>query len=110
MNDLFSFFGIDSGNGLKKLLDDSGLVTEGVALETSENVIRLPEYITLNWKSRNRQIRVNCKENEMLKIEQYTDLKHFLNGKGDPTHPYSFLVDSFPDLIDMIYVLRRITM
>ena len=42
MNDVFSKYGIESGEGLKLLLDYCGLATNGVALDTSQNVIRLP--------------------------------------------------------------------
>ena len=107
-NDVFNKYGVVSGGGLKTFLDACGLVTQGTALETSQNVIKLQNLTTFNWKSRNRQIRVNCKESVMLSIEKGTKLRHILNGKGDPTREYSFLIDDFSDLIDVIYVLKNI--
>ena len=107
MNNAFSNFGIKSGEGLKSLLDSCGLITNGVALDSSQNVIRLSNCVTLNWKSRRKQVRINCKEAMMHVIEQKTNLKHIANGSGDPTHEFSFLLDDMGSLVDVIYVLRH---
>jgi len=44
----------------------------------------------------------------MRTIEAKSRLIHVDNGIGDPARPYSFLVDSFSDLIDAIYALKCI--
>ena len=103
----FSLYGINSGPELKRFLDCCGLNTKGVAIKTSSNVIYLSDYVTLNWKSRNGQVRVNCKEDMMHIIEQNTNVKHQINGPGDTTHGFSFLLDNMGDLVDIIYVLRH---
>lgn len=101
--------GIQSGEELYAFLIDAGVcVSSTTALEGSENVIKLPDLTTFNWKKRDNIIRVNCKTEAMNVIEAKTGLKHFDNGSGDPTRPYSFLVESFSDLIDVIYALKTI--
>ncbi len=98
-----------SGEGLKEFLEDSGLVITGVsALEGSDNVIKLSDLTTFNWKSRDGIVRVNCKENAMNVIEAKSHLNHIENGPGDPVREYSFIVEQFSDLIDVIYALKTI--
>ncbi len=74
----------------------------------SQNVIRLPDLTTLNWKSGDGIVRVNCKADLMHVIESKTNLRHIDNGVGDQTREFSFIVESFADLIDVIYVLKRL--
>ncbi len=109
--DFFSKYSIDSGEGLRTFLEASGLNIVGAsAIEGSENVIKLPDLTTFNWKSRDRIVRVNCKERAMNVIEAKTGLKHIDNGAGDPTRPYSFIIETFSDLIDTIYSLKTVEM
>ncbi len=97
--------GIASGEELKIFLEDAGLPVVGTsALEGSENIIRLHNLTTMNWKSRDEIVRVNCKESVCNVIESKTNLSHISNRPGDPTREYSFIVDTFADLIDVGYV------
>ncbi len=106
---IFSNYNLDSGNGLKDFLEASGLIIKGSSgLEGSQNIIKLNDLTSFNWKSSENAIRVNCKEHAMNCIEAKTDLQHFDNGSGDPTRPYSFFIRSLANLIDVIYILKRI--
>lgn len=106
---MFEKYSINSGVGLKQFLEDAGLQIEGTSgIEGSQNVIRVRGYTSLNWKANEDAVRINCKEETMKTIESKTDLKHFDNGPGDPTHPYSFFVYSLSDLVDVLYILKRI--
>lgn len=107
MND-FEFININNGIQLYEFLNKSLFINHTISLNTSNNVIYLNDGTTLNWKSNNNQIRINCKENAKTIIEQNTNLKHIGNGKGDNVHPYSFLLNTLPDLIDAIASLRKI--
>ncbi len=107
--DLFECYNVDNGEGLKIFLEASGLIVEKTSgLSGSQNCIFLPDLTSFNWKGRDRIVRINCKENAMHVIESKSHLSHFDNGPGDPTRPYSFKVDSFPDLIDAVYLLKTI--
>ncbi|MCR5602960.1 MAG: hypothetical protein K6G27_04570 [Lachnospiraceae bacterium] len=100
---------IDSGIGLRTFLEQSGISVESVtAIDSAENVIKLPDLTTFNWKSKDGIVRVNCKENSMKVIEAKTGLRHIDNGAGDPTRPYSFIIDEFSDFLDVIYALKQI--
>lgn len=105
----FSRFNIDNGDGLLDFLEYSGLRIENASgLGGPGNVIKLPDLTTFNWKSKDGVVRVNCKDKAMNVIEQKTDLKHIDNGPGDPTRPYSFIIDNLSDLIDVIFSLKTI--
>ncbi len=105
----FNEYKIDLGSGLKTFLKYSGIKIESVtALEGPDNIIKLPDLTTFNWKARDGVVRVNCKEPAKSVIEQKTNLSHIDNGSGDPTRPYSFIIERFSDLIDVIYALKTI--
>lgn len=107
--DSYSKYAIDSGVGLKEFLERSGIRIAGCSgVEGAQNIIELPDLTCFNWKVRDRIVRVNCKENAMYIVEQKTNLKHVDNGVGDSTRPYSFLISSFSDLIDVVYALKQI--
>lgn len=99
---------VNSGVKLKNYLEKNGLTVEKSSrIETADNVIYVCNYVTFNWKKRKGQVRINCKEPEKIIIEQKTGLKAILNGKGDPTHDYSFLVDDLASLDRVIGVLKN---
>lgn len=99
----------DSGRGLLQFLQDSGLnVDHTTGIDGSDNVIYLTDKTTFNWKGRNEQVRINCKEHAMNVIEMNTDLRHIDNGKGDPTRPYSFIFSDLRDLIKAVDALKTI--
>ena len=100
-------YGITSGGDLKAFLEDAGLPVVGTSgLDGSENIIRLHNLTTMNWKSRDEIVRINCKERVMDIIESKTNLTHIDNGRGDPTREYSFIVETFADLIDVVCALK----
>lgn len=105
----FSEYNIDSGSALYKFLEDSGLLIEKTyQTESTQNIIYLPDKTTFNWKKADHVIRVNCKEDKKELIEKGTKLSSIDNGGGDSTRPYSFWIYHMSDLIDVIYVLKRI--
>lgn len=105
----FNKYNIDSGEGLLEFLMASGLkIKTSSGLEGGNNSIKTSDITAFNWKPEENAVRVNCKENAMKVIEKSTDLKHFDNGKGDPSRPYSFYVYCISDLIDVIYALKTI--
>ena len=105
----FQEYNIDSGAGLRSFLEQAGLLIEASsALDSSENVIKLHDLTAFNWKSKDGIVRVNCKENAMIVIESKTGLKHIDNGSGDSTRPFSFIIKTFSELIDVIYALKTI--
>lgn len=107
--DLFNIYNIDNGVGLKAFLEASGLLVEKYSgINGSQNCIFLPDLTSFNWKGRDRIVRINCKENAKNVIESKSGLTHFDNGPGDPPRPFSFIVESFSDLIDAIYALKTI--
>ena len=106
--DDFDVNGINNAKDLYNYLVESGLEEiSATSLNPGDNVIKLPNYITFNWKPQNKQVRVNCKLDEMDWIEAMTGYRHIDNGKGDPTHPYSFLLNSFTELSDVIDAIKR---
>ena len=108
--DYFNKYKIDSGLGLKEFIEASGLYIRNCSgIEGSQNIIYLPDMTTFNWKNANRIVRINCKESAVRVIESKTELVHRDNVKGDPTRPYSFVIDSLSDLIDAIYALKTIS-
>ncbi len=99
--------GITGGGSLYSFLEESGINDmKKTSIDTNNNVIRLPHFITMNWKK--DKIRVNCKISEMEWIEAKTGFKHFDNGSGDPTHPYSFFINSFEELNIIINAIKQI--
>ena len=105
----FNRYNIDWGEGLKSFVEASGLIIKGSSgLKGSQNIITIPDYTSFNWKTNENAVRINCKENAMHVIERYTALRHFDNGEGDPTRPFSFFARTFSDLIDAIYALKSI--
>lgn len=99
--------GITDGESLYSFLEEAGINDmKKTSINTGNNVIRLPHYITMNWKK--DKIRVNCKISEMEWIEAKTGFKHFDNGSGDPTHPYSFFINSFEELNIVINAIKQI--
>lgn len=107
--DIYSRYDLDNGMGLKLFLEASGLnIRNCTGIDGSQNIIYLPDLTTFNWKGANRIVRINCKEKAMRVIESKSKLIHIDNGIGDPSRPYSFLVDSFSDLLDAIYALKSI--
>ncbi len=105
----FSRYDIDNGEGLRIFIIASGLKEKGSSgLEGANNVIRIPDLTSFNWKANEDAVRINCKENAMHVIERYTSLKHFDNGDGDPPRPYSFYARTLSDLMDVIYALKTI--
>lgn len=105
---VFSDFNIDSGTGLYNFLKASGLdISSSSGLDGTDNYIILKDFTSFNWKTAEDCVRVNCKEEAMRSIELKTNLKHFDNGKGDKTRPYSFFVRTLDELIDIIYILKH---
>lgn len=105
----FSKYNIDSAEGIRDYLTDRGITIEGVsALDSSQNVIRLKNYTTLNWKGRNNQIRLNCKQEIKTVVEQNTGFEFMENGVGDPTRPYSLLMNTPSEFFEVVEVLKRI--
>ncbi len=103
--------GIKSANDLVNYLKENKVrVDRVVQVESSQNVIHLPEFTTMNWKSgrksknpENAKVRVNCKGNIMKLIEAETNLEHIDNGVGDNrTHPYSFILENVDDLQSVV--------
>ena len=108
-NDAFNKYGIDSGLGLKEFMEAAGLhIRNFTGIEGSQNIIYLPDKTSFNWKSADRIVRINCKKDAVRVIESKTELIHRDNVKGDPTRPFSFIVDSLSDLNDAIYALKTI--
>lgn len=107
--DLYSIYNIDNGVGLKTFLEASGLLVEKYSgINGSQNCIFLPDLTSFNWKGQDHYVRINCKENAKNVIEAKTGLSHIDNGPGDPTRPFSFIIEVFPDLIDAVYALKTI--
>ena len=103
----FGKYGIDSGDGLFGFLSDAGIaIDHTTGIESSENIIYLPDKSTFNWKSANGVVRLNTREAAMYVVEQKTNLKHIPNGKGDPTRPFSFVIETFSDFLDVVYALK----
>ena len=99
----------DSGRGLLQFLEDSGLkIDHTTGIDGSDNVIYLPDKTTFNWKGRNEQVRINCKEHAKNVIEADTGFAHIDNGAGDPTRPYSFIFSELRDLIKAVEALKTI--
>lgn len=105
---VFSDFKIDSGTGLYNFIRASGLeIKSKTGLDGTQNTIIITDLTSFNWKTSEDCIRVNCKKEAMQSIELKTELRHFDNGKGDPTRPYSFYVRSLDEFIDIIYILKH---
>lgn len=101
---------INSGETLLAYLKHNRLNIEKVSgITGSDNCIYLPDLTSFNWKSRNGQVRVNCKENVKNIIEQRTGLKLIKNGKGDSTREHSLLIDNPNDLVRVIEALKTIS-
>ena len=99
----------DSGRGLLQFLEDWGLkIDHTTGIDGSDNVIYLPDKTTFNWKGRNEQVRINCKEHAKNVIEADTGFAHIDNGAGDPTRPYSFIFSECRDLIKAVKALKTI--
>lgn len=108
-NNSFEAAGVDSGTGIIRYLEGRGLlVVRRYAPTTPNNIIGIPDLTTFNWKSDAEQIRVNCKEDAMHVIEANTKLKHIDNGPADPPRPYSFLLDDFSQLEEVVSALLTI--
>jgi len=103
----FEEYGLDSGNGLYNFLDKLLNVKDVSGIESSQNVIHLPEYTTANWKAEKGQVRINCKLNIKEIIEKGTGLEAIANGPGDKTRPYSFLLNNMAELVDVVATLRK---
>lgn len=102
---------IDSGASLLEYLSRKGLrIDHFSGIEGSQNYIILPDKTSFNWKSRQRIVRVNCKENAKDVIEARTNYQLIENGKGDPTRRYSLLidVDNLAELDAVIEALKSI--
>ena len=100
--------GVNSGYGILGYLVNEGVeIVNKYSLDTSDNYVIIPEHISFNWKAKNKQIRVNCKENAKQWIEEETTLRCELNGKGDTTREYSFLLDSFEQFSLVVEVLKQ---
>ncbi len=97
---------IQSGKDIKEYLENKGFDVKATAIDTSENVIRIPCMVTFNWKSSSKQVRLNCKQEAMQVIEQKTNLKHIENGVGDKTHKYSFLFNTFEEFENAVAALK----
>ncbi len=103
----FASDGINNGETLYNYLMELGLTDLScTAIDTNANVIRLPNYITFNWRKDKKQVRVNCKKDEMQWIEFETGYKHIDNGT-DRTHPFSFLLDNVDELINVVGAIKR---
>ncbi len=90
-------------------ISKSGLVIAGQSgMDGGDNIIRLPDKTTFNWKSRDRIVRINCKEPAMRLIESDTGLRHIPNGRGDPARPYSFIIDTYSDLAACLAALGKV--
>lgn len=100
---------INSGKSLLDYLQASGLHIIGTSgIEGSQNVIRLQDKSTFNWKSRNGEVRVNFKGYAKEVIERNTHFKAIDNGVGDPTRDFSLLVNNEQDLCEIIAALKLI--
>lgn len=84
------------------------LISKVTAIDSSDNCIYLPDKTSFNWKEANRCVRVNCKEEAKVLIEQYTGQKMFDNGPGDRTRPFSLLIESEEVLVKVIKALKSI--
>ena len=90
---------IASGRELVKYLEDRGLRIEHTnAIDTPQNCIYLSNRTSFNWKSKNRIVRLNCKEEVNDTIERNTDLRAVSNGVGDTIRSWSFIIDNLNDL------------
>lgn len=72
-----------------------------------DNCIYLSGSTTINWKSRDGKVRINCKEQVKEIIESKTQLTMFKNGVGDPAREYSLLVDNQADLDSVIEAIKH---
>lgn len=100
---------VRSAQDLLAHLKRKGLVIEKTSgMEGADNCIYLPDKTSFNWKSRKGQVRVNCKTNAKLVIEQKTSFIMIANGVGDTIRPYSLLLESEVDLDAVIEALRYI--
>ena len=105
---IFSEFNIDSGVGLKRFIESSGLIVEHTyQLDKNSNCIFLPDKSSFNWKDSLEKIRFNCKEEAKDLIEKNTELLSFDNSKSDKTRPYSFWIENLSELIDVISILKK---
>ena len=97
---------VDSGRGIQEYLRKCGFDAMATSPDTSQNVIRIPCMVSFNWKARAKQIRLNCKKEAMIVIEQKTKLRHIDNGVGDSTHEFSFLLETFEDFSNAVEALK----
>lgn len=101
--------GIKSGKTLFNYLEKSGFSNmKSNALDNSDNYIILQDYnkMSFNWKLSQKQVRVNCKVDEMKWIESQTGYSHVEN--SDKVRPYSFLLNSFEELENVIKSIKQI--
>lgn len=100
---------INSGASLLSYLQGKGLYIDHVSgIQGSQNCIFLPDKTSFNWKSRPKAVRVNCKLEAKNVIKFRTGLDSFSNSAGDPTRPYSLMLDNQKDLDAVIEALKTI--
>jgi hypothetical protein len=100
---------IGSGASLLKYLVMKNLnIVKWSGLYGDQNCIYLPDHTSFNWKSEEGIVRVNCNEEAKDVIESTIGLAMGPNGKGDPTRPFSLLLDNQKDLDAVIEALETI--
>lgn len=99
---------IDSGKTLKDYLEKMGLYISNVSgIEGSQNCIYLPDKTSFNWKSRTG-VRVNCKNEAKILIEQNTRFNVVDNYSSDSTREFSIVIDNEEDLEAVVEALKLI--
>lgn len=100
---------INSGDTLLRYLNYHKInIVKCTALESANNCIYLPDKTSFNWKARNGEVRINCKEETKNIIEQKSELHMIKNGVGDSVRDYSILLDDVKDLEIVIKILKTI--
>lgn len=100
---------INSGESLLIYLKEKKMCIGNVSgIAGSSNCIFLPDKTSFNWKSRNGEVRVNCKEHAKSIIEAETGLKMLKNGDGDSVRDYSLLINNQYELDKVLEALSLI--
>lgn len=100
---------INSGESLLIYLKMKKMCIDNVSRITgARNCIFLPDKTSFNWKNRNGEVRVNCKEQAKSIIEAQTGFKMIKNGDGDSVRGYSLLIDNQCELDKVLEALSLI--
>ena len=98
---------IASGRELAEYLENMGLRIEHTnAIDTSQNCIYLANRTSLNWKSKDRIVRLNCKDDVKDVIERTTELRAIPNGVGDKIRSWSFIIGNLDDMNSAIKAIQ----